>query len=160
MKILVIDGQGGGIGSGINMKHAVTIGMFPDIPLERFHYIGNSSLSGAYAMLISTLNRQRDEYRQLQNAAEEMLRARGMQPQGISPAARLSSGAMTALKTLTDHSPANIAEMMIQGSTMGVTKSMRTMGTCSEADPAVLELAQRLLRTEQANIEQMKGFLS
>lgn len=44
----------GGIGSGINMKHAVTIGMFPDIPLERFHYIGNSSLSGAYAMLIST----------------------------------------------------------------------------------------------------------
>lgn len=44
----------GGIGSGINMKHAVTIGMFPDIPLDRFHYIGNSSLSGAYAMLIST----------------------------------------------------------------------------------------------------------
>ncbi len=44
----------GGIGSGINMKHAVTIGMFPDIPLERFHYIGNSSLCGAYAMLIST----------------------------------------------------------------------------------------------------------
>ena len=43
------------------------------------------------AMLISTLNRQRDEYRQLQNAAEEMLRARGMQPQGISPAARLSA---------------------------------------------------------------------
>lgn len=38
----------GGIGSGINMKNAVRIGMFPDIPLEKFHYIGNSSLSGAY----------------------------------------------------------------------------------------------------------------
>ncbi|MDD3217962.1 MAG: corrinoid activation/regeneration protein AcsV [Lachnospiraceae bacterium] len=44
----------GGIGSGINMKNAVTIGMFPDIPLEKFHYIGNSSLSGAYSMLLST----------------------------------------------------------------------------------------------------------
>lgn len=43
----------GGIGSGINMKNAVNIGMFPDIPLEMFHYIGNSSLSGAYAMLLS-----------------------------------------------------------------------------------------------------------
>jgi len=43
----------GGIGSGINMKNAVTIGMFPDIPLEKFHYIGNSSLSGAYAMVLS-----------------------------------------------------------------------------------------------------------
>ena len=43
----------GGIGSGINMKNAVRIGMFPDIPLEMFHYIGNSSLSGAYTMLLS-----------------------------------------------------------------------------------------------------------
>ena len=43
----------GGIGSGINMKNAVTIGMLPDIPLEKYHYIGNSSLSGAYAMILS-----------------------------------------------------------------------------------------------------------
>ena len=44
----------GGIGSGINMKNAVNIGMFPDIPLEKFHYIGNSSLTGSYLMLLST----------------------------------------------------------------------------------------------------------
>ena len=44
----------GGIGSGINMKNAVGIGMLPDIPLEKFHYIGNSSLSGSYAMLLSS----------------------------------------------------------------------------------------------------------
>lgn len=43
----------GGIGSGINMDNAVRIGMFPDIPREKFHYIGNSSLSGAYSMLLS-----------------------------------------------------------------------------------------------------------
>ena len=43
----------GGIGSGINMKNAVTIGMLPDIPMEKYHYIGNSSLSGAYAILLS-----------------------------------------------------------------------------------------------------------
>lgn len=44
----------GGIGSGINMRNAVNIGMFPDIELDKFTYIGNSSLSGAYAMLCST----------------------------------------------------------------------------------------------------------
>ena len=43
----------GGIGSGINMKNAVNIGMFPDLPIEKFHYIGNSSLTGAYAMTVS-----------------------------------------------------------------------------------------------------------
>ena len=43
----------GGIGSGINMHNAVNIGMFPDVELEKFHYIGNSSLTGAYAMVLS-----------------------------------------------------------------------------------------------------------
>jgi len=43
----------GGIGSGINMKNAVNIGMFPDVDLEKFRYIGNSSLTGAYAMVLS-----------------------------------------------------------------------------------------------------------
>ena len=49
----------GGIGSGINMRNAVTIGMFPDIPLENFHYIGNSSQAGAYAMLLSSQAREK-----------------------------------------------------------------------------------------------------
>ena len=45
----------GGIGSGINMRNAVNIGMFPDVELEKFSYIGNSSLTGAYAMCVSDL---------------------------------------------------------------------------------------------------------
>ena len=44
----------GGIGSGINMRNAVTIGMFPDVEIDKFHYIGNSSLTGAYNMTLST----------------------------------------------------------------------------------------------------------
>ena len=43
----------GGIGSGINMENAVRIGMFPDIDRSLFEYIGNSSLAGAYAMVLS-----------------------------------------------------------------------------------------------------------
>ena len=43
----------GVIGSGINMANAVRIGMFPDVELEKFRYIGNSSLTGAYAMVMS-----------------------------------------------------------------------------------------------------------
>ncbi len=43
----------GGIGSGINMKNSVNIGMLPDVELEKYCYIGNSSLTGAYAMVMS-----------------------------------------------------------------------------------------------------------
>ena len=56
----------GGIGSGINMANAIRIGMFPDIPLEMYHYIGNSSLAGAYAMLYSTES-ERKVYEVAQN---------------------------------------------------------------------------------------------
>ncbi|MDR3333321.1 MAG: ASKHA domain-containing protein, partial [Treponema sp.] len=43
----------GGIGSGINVERAIRIGMLPNLPLEKFHYIGNTSLTGAYAMVNS-----------------------------------------------------------------------------------------------------------
>jgi uncharacterized 2Fe-2S/4Fe-4S cluster protein (DUF4445 family) len=43
----------GGIGSGINFANAIRVGMFADLPLERYRYIGNSSLAGAYATLVS-----------------------------------------------------------------------------------------------------------
>ncbi len=43
----------GGIGSGIDMKNSIRIGMLPDVELSKFQYIGNSSLTGAYAMVMS-----------------------------------------------------------------------------------------------------------
>ena len=48
-KILVA----GGIGSGINIPNAISIGMLPKLRREKYQYIGNSSLAGAYAMAIS-----------------------------------------------------------------------------------------------------------
>jgi len=43
----------GGIGSGIDIAKAISIGMLPKLPLEEYSYIGNSSLTGACAMLLS-----------------------------------------------------------------------------------------------------------
>ena len=109
--------------------------------------------------LVHALNSQLEEYQKLQNSAGAMLHARGEPPKGIGPMAKLSSEAMTAMKSLTDHSATNLAEMMIQGSTMGVSKSLRTMRDCDLKDEGVRDLANRLLKTQEANIEEMKGFL-
>ena len=43
----------GGIGSGLNIKNAVSIGMLPFLPEECYHYIGNTSLAGSLCMLLS-----------------------------------------------------------------------------------------------------------
>jgi uncharacterized 2Fe-2S/4Fe-4S cluster protein (DUF4445 family) len=47
----------GGIGSGIDIRRAVRIGMLPDLPDEKYSYIGNSSLAGAYALLVAAESR-------------------------------------------------------------------------------------------------------
>ncbi len=44
----------GGFGSFLNIPKAVAIGLLPDIPLEKIKFIGNSSLTGARACLLST----------------------------------------------------------------------------------------------------------
>ncbi|MCL5036912.1 MAG: ASKHA domain-containing protein [Chloroflexi bacterium] len=44
---------GGGFGNYINLKNAVTIGLLPDIDMDKFQFIGNSSLTGARLCLKS-----------------------------------------------------------------------------------------------------------
>lgn len=53
----------GGFGRYINIRDAVAIGMFPDLPAEKYRYIGNSSLKGAKMVLLS--RRVRDEVEEL-----------------------------------------------------------------------------------------------
>ena len=48
----------GGFGSHLNFKHAITIGMFPDIDLGKFDYLGNTSLMGAQLALLSEKYRE------------------------------------------------------------------------------------------------------
>jgi uncharacterized 2Fe-2S/4Fe-4S cluster protein (DUF4445 family) len=50
---------GGGFGRFLNLEKAVIIGLVPDLPREKFHYIGNSSLLGSFIALVSQEYRQR-----------------------------------------------------------------------------------------------------
>ncbi|MCP4750121.1 MAG: ATP-binding protein, partial [Proteobacteria bacterium] len=49
----------GGFGHFLDLEDAVTIGLLPDLPREKFKYIGNSSLMGSYMTLVSKEYRQR-----------------------------------------------------------------------------------------------------
>jgi uncharacterized 2Fe-2S/4Fe-4S cluster protein (DUF4445 family) len=47
----------GGFGQNLNIDNGIRIGLLPDLDRRRFHYIGNSSLQGAYLLLLSQKNR-------------------------------------------------------------------------------------------------------
>ena len=42
----------GGFAKHIDLANAVAMGMLPDIPLDRYRFIGNGSLAGAYLRLV------------------------------------------------------------------------------------------------------------
>ncbi len=44
---------GGGFGKFLDIEKAIIIGLIPDVPREKYHYIGNSALMGAYMVLVS-----------------------------------------------------------------------------------------------------------
>ena len=99
------------------------------------------------------------EYRAIHGTAAEMLRARGQEPKGLSPVVRFSAGMAGAFRSMAGPSTSKIAEMMIQGNTMGLTKGLRNLHSYHGKDVQVRELAHKLLATEEANIVQMKPYL-
>jgi len=58
---------GGAFGQYINVENAIQIGLLPDLPWDRFQFLGNTSVLGAYMALLS--NQARD---QVQDIAEKM----------------------------------------------------------------------------------------
>ncbi|MEE4607935.1 MAG: ASKHA domain-containing protein [Desulfobacteraceae bacterium] len=56
----------GGFGQYLNFDRAISIGLLPDIARDKFTYLGNSSIAGAYMALLS--GKLRAEARQVSNA--------------------------------------------------------------------------------------------
>ncbi len=50
---------GGSFGKYINVEKAVEIGLLPDMPWDRFHFLGNTAVQGAYLALLSRNARER-----------------------------------------------------------------------------------------------------
>jgi uncharacterized 2Fe-2S/4Fe-4S cluster protein (DUF4445 family) len=51
----------GGFGNYLNVERAVILGMLPDLPREKFTFLGNTSINGAYLCLLSESLRKEAE---------------------------------------------------------------------------------------------------
>jgi uncharacterized 2Fe-2S/4Fe-4S cluster protein (DUF4445 family) len=49
---------GGAFGQYLNVEKAIRIGLLPDLPVERFQFLGNTSALGAYTALVCVSCRQ------------------------------------------------------------------------------------------------------
>lgn len=110
--------------------------------------------------MVEALDSQLREYRTITARCQAVARGDGTLLKGPNGATRAMSSAMLMTQTATDTSTSKLAELMIQGSTIGTVQMTRRLHQYSGAvDDEVLGLGQRLLRTEERNIQEMKQFL-
>ena len=109
--------------------------------------------------LSEELRRQKREYADICRQAHRLQNAKENPVKGLSPVAIKGSEMLSRMKLSYDSSDSRIAEMMINGSVMGITKIIRSKRIYTGHDERVKQLSRKLLLTEQNNIETMKGFL-
>ncbi len=105
------------------------------------------------------LMNQREEYNKIYKSAHNMLTEAGCDVEHPNAMAKMSTEMMSRMKTLTDHSDSKIAEMMLQGSAMGVAKVIKDYNEYNGDNEQINDLASKLRQTEEYNIENMKRYL-
>ena len=109
--------------------------------------------------LKKALKSQLKEYNQIEQETYALARERGWQLSELNPMARTMADMASRSKLMYNKNDSRIAEMMVQGNTRGVIKSLKNLHRYHQNDGQVTAMAQKLLDCENNNIKQMEGFL-
>ena len=139
--------------------------------MDMLNSIRKSTEMGAYGIqtvldetadsgLYKELQSQLTEYEKILDEADSLLRDRGGIAKNINPMAKVGSFMSAKMKVRMAKDPnSKVAELMMQGNTRGMIKSIHNNRTMDVLDPKVKALANRLLQTEQSNIDTLKEYL-
>lgn len=109
--------------------------------------------------LRKALESQLREYDSIETEAHSIATQRGWELRELDPALRFLSDRMTRMKLNGRNTDSKIADMMIQGNTKGMIKSLKNLHQFGGQDEQIHILSQKLLDCETANIRQMQSFL-
>lgn len=115
--------------------------------------------SAIKAELQEALSSQLKEYDAIEEEVLRLASNRGWQLEEISGSVRAMSGMMSRAKLMGGDRDSKIAGMMIQGNMRGIIKGLKDQHQSQRSDGQVQALSEKLLSTEDCNIDQMKPFL-
>ncbi|ERK30455.1 MULTISPECIES: hypothetical protein [Clostridium] len=107
----------------------------------------------------NNLQSQLNEYNSIFNEADEKLKSNNKESKSIGTLTKVSTYISINFNTLINKTPSHMAEMLIQGSTMGIIDITKKIKEYKSQDQTILGLANKLLQFEQKNIDELKNFL-
>ena len=105
------------------------------------------------------LKRMHEEYERISGKAALCARERGIELKEPNPLKRAMLWGSVKMNALKDGSRAHIAEMMTQGTVMGITALTRSIHESEDADSAIRTIAGELLAMEQNYEQTLKAYL-
>ena len=106
------------------------------------------------------LMQEKENYAAAARDAESRLCDLGAKPHPKGPMARMGLWMGMQMNTAMDQTSSHIADIVIQGLTMGVIELTKARNTCPDADAEAHGIASNLITKQQDSIERMKAFLN
>lgn len=110
--------------------------------------------------LLNDLQYQHSEYQEIQNRISQELSKVGAVPKEQSPMAQRGMWTGVQMNTLLDKSSDKIAEMMMQGSTMGIIDMVRTIKGFPDVPQTSRRIGEDLINLEENSMQKMKQYLT
>ena len=104
------------------------------------------------------VDRQQASYLKLLNRTESLMSGESILPQPDRTQKAMLWGSVQ-LNTLADSSNEHLAEMMINGTNMGIVEVSKKLSSQSNSDGEATRLAREYLSGEEQHIEELKKFL-
>lgn len=106
------------------------------------------------------LSEHLEEYQKVHEKAWRMLNENGYDEKGLSAFEKIRTYLMVNIQTMKDHSASNIAAILIQGSSMGITEAVQKLNRYEgETEKDIRKLMEELKKFEERNIEELKAYL-
>lgn len=109
--------------------------------------------------LLSDLNTQHQQYSAITAKATAELSNENELPKDKNALSGAAAKSGIQMNTLLDKSPDHIAEMMIQGSVMGIIDMTRTIKQYNDIPQNIKALGYELVTVEENNVQRMKNYL-
>ena len=105
------------------------------------------------------LKYQYDEYNKILNEVNDELTKFDDFPKGINPMQKAMSWMGVEMNTMMDKSNSKIAELMIQGTNMGIIEGVKLLNQNPDADEEVKNVLNKFIKFQENTIEQLKKYL-
>ncbi len=107
----------------------------------------------------SALYQQLRDYQEIADKSKKQLQISGAEIKDNSFYEKAIMKGNVKMNTLLNSSQSHIAQMVIQGSTMGVTQMTKLLHASENADGMCTDIAKEFVKKEENNIETMKKYL-